>query len=543
MAEQGEMLDHRLKILSATIISKTNPYGETLTDLPALYNQRIAAVLNNPQSWENKTTYDDKGLNYVINSRGWNINIDYTDEGSFGFTPVDHLVLTRRDSGYSHNRMYYNYGYEPYYQIICKRAQDQNITNIKLHWDERNLMGYLALKAHSSEYYYEFMFQIERSKYELVDLLYRNTANWTSGSNFLIGYKHYSRPTTSWSPENISVSSADIFKNTYIKYFAGARYTWDIYENPHTDSTFSNISYYNGPALLSDTPHIVPPNIYNHTYNTNMNIHLNSSTYYNYNYLFFVEGREDDVFVDVTSLTHDNLTYRTILKGNETLTVTNVIEGDYIVKVMNDPNNYFKLIKVNDPPMIKGSITGTVTLKSCQVNPENLYVICLRSDGIKIGEYPVSSTNTYRIHNLNVNERYHIILVDKARTLEWMVSSYRKPLPYDDIIESDAIDIINAYVISDGILNILKWELDTSILENKYDYINIYCGNTIINNQLKRDTIIKTNGLSFDLTNSFYNDYKYYVIETVYKNKTKKSNIVTNNAVANITKFTSEYND
>ena len=65
----------------------------------------------------------------------------------------------------------------------------------------------------------------------------------------------------------------------------------------------------------------------------------------------------------------------------------------------------------------------------------------------------------------------------------------------------------------------------------------------MVNNNLIPLGYIMTYGKSIDLTSHYLNNFKYYIIETVYRNKTKKSNIITNDALVNIAKFTSEYND
>lgn len=546
MTEQGIMLDHTIQLVTTNSTLLPNPYGSSLTDLSALFNQRVAAVLKSPDTYTNTTGYDNGASKHVINTKGWNIQVDYTAEGSWGFTPIALLSYGRRDSGASYSRMYYAYNYEPAYQLICRREQDQYFTSYTLKWDENNLIGYMNIRALDSSYAYAFIFQIERSTYNLKELLFRNTAAWTSGPNFMYGYKHYDRTISKWSPISVVLTGAGGYSDIYIKY-TSIDVTNITIENPISNSLYNTIKYDNAyPEYTINTPIINNVTKYNITVNTNINLHINNQIISTYEYSFFVEGREDDVLVEVTSIANADNKYAVVLKENETFNAARSVYGDYIIRSIDNKLNYSKIIKINEPPMVKGSITGTITLKSCQVNPENLYVMCLRSDGQKIGEYQVSSTNTYRIHNLNIHDRYHIILIDKARTLEWMVSSYRKPMPYDDYIEIDTVEPINGYIITDGTLKILKWNFDLSEVELsqvKVNYINIYYGDTIINNNLIPLGYIMTYGKSIDLTSHYLNNFKYYIIETVYRNKTKKSNIITNDALVNIAKFTSEYND
>lgn len=528
---------------SVTSVNVTNPYGTTLTDIQALYNQRVAAVLSSPTTYTNSGGYDDGYSTYVLNSRGWSLNIDYTAEGSWGFTPTNMTDMPRRDSGFSHSRMYYSGWGEPYYQIICRRQQDQYFNSLTMNWDENHLMGYMNIRALDSSYTYGFMFTIERTSYYLTELLYRTTATWTTSPVTYIGYKHYNRPTTAWSPLTVGAITDTYIRNTGI---TNLPITVATYPSPHTASDNSSILYYKytttpmGPII----PFVNKQLTSSKTFST-LDIHLDESSRYRYNYSFFVEGRTDDVLVQIKNM-KDNSVYGTTLKENETCYVDYTMFTDYKITVPNDPNNYFKIIKPNDAIMIKGSITGTITLTGCTVNPANMYIICLRSDGIKIGEYNIDISNTYRIHNLNVNERYHIILVDKARTLEWMVSSYRKPLPYDELPEIDVPEIANAYVISDSVIKILKWTFKQELpdVEYKIDYCNIYYGNTLdSSNKLNMQTCIRVYGMSYELTTAYLDTYKYYVIETVYRNLKKQSGIITNDSVVNIAKFKSEYYD
>lgn len=78
-----------------------------------------------------------------------------------------------------------------------------------------------------------------------------------------------------------------------------------------------------------------------------------------------------------------------------------------------------------------GELFGNVNISECNVpDVDELVVYCFRNDDKRlIGEYPIVN-GIYRIPNLDANARYDIVLVDKNRTIEQQVLSYRLPAKY-----------------------------------------------------------------------------------------------------------------
>ena len=78
-----------------------------------------------------------------------------------------------------------------------------------------------------------------------------------------------------------------------------------------------------------------------------------------------------------------------------------------------------------------GEIIGNINIKECGItNPEDIEIVCLTNDSKRlIGRYDAIN-GTYKIPNLDANQYYDIILVDKSRKIEQQVLSYRKPTPY-----------------------------------------------------------------------------------------------------------------
>lgn len=86
---------------------------------------------------------------------------------------------------------------------------------------------------------------------------------------------------------------------------------------------------------------------------------------------------------------------------------------------------------INNFNMIKGYISGTVSLKRCGVKSSNMKVYCYRSDTNRfIGIYSVDKDGNYNIPNLDINSRYDIIFRDTTRTIKDQISNYRKPISY-----------------------------------------------------------------------------------------------------------------
>lgn len=80
----------------------------------------------------------------------------------------------------------------------------------------------------------------------------------------------------------------------------------------------------------------------------------------------------------------------------------------------------------------RGEIRGFVSASNCDVDAKELSVLCFSSNDHRyIGEFNIEN-GSYVIPNLDALLKYDIVLVDKSRTIEQKVLSYRTPEPYSN---------------------------------------------------------------------------------------------------------------
>lgn len=164
--------------------------------------------------------------------------------------------------------------------------------------------------------------------------------------------------------------------------------------------------------------------------------------------------------------------------------------------------------------MIRGDISGNVSLKSCGVTPESntLVVLCYRRPDMQfIGEYPVNSDGSYNIPNLDTNTKYDIILFDKSMKIEKLVHSNRIPkqISVPQISASKPI-IKNFYNESSNY--IFDFDITREVYKD-YDYMRlVYVGEDGSKNEIVQDYILgkKINLFRRNLK------YGYYKLEAIY---------------------------
>lgn len=256
----------------------------------------------------------------------------------------------------------------------------------------------------------------------------------------------------------------------------------------------------------------------------------NSKVEYNNTINYFVEGKSDQEIYNQYEnviLTSSNTIYDLQVPSLNYFTYTN--GNKYLSYKVNYGDTYFKDIKFDETnnffiDMVRGDIIGNVNLSSCNVNDiSTLKILCFRNDDhFYIGEYPVID-NKYFIPNLDVNTRYDIILVDKSRTIEQQVSSYRKPTPHIvDEINVATITNLSRIKIYGG--NYLTWDVYKDI-KSDIDYYNVYFLGIDGNENILLDERIYENYYNFGDVEIIINGQ--YQIEGVYKGKITKSNIYT----------------
>jgi len=198
--------------------------------------------------------------------------------------------------------------------------------------------------------------------------------------------------------------------------------------------------------------------------------------------------------------------------------------------------------------MVKGHISGNISVTNCDVSSSNVLSIrCYRSsDNLFIGDYKVGSTGFYEVPNLDLNEKYDIILIDTSKSIEWQVLSMRDPIPYglDElpvIYKADKIQNINTVVTSVGAY--ISWDFAKQE-GTKVDHIVVYKSNTEINiNKIDLYDSDTTHGLSMFIPKASLRNY--YVFKVVYGNTSTLSSILdvhkSDHNIITTTKITSEY--
>lgn len=146
---------------------------------------------------------------------------------------------------------------------------------------------------------------------------------------------------------------------------------------------------------------------------------------YNISYLYIVEGSYDTDEPKIL-ITYMNDEYYRSDNTNKINLKFNVDPKDFKLYV-NDVyiDNMFQ-------SGIYGQIYGNIFIQDCEFPDSalSLEMLCYRSDSNRfIGRYAVIN-GSYTIPNLDVEAEYDIVLVDRSKTLEQKILSFRKPTAY-----------------------------------------------------------------------------------------------------------------
>lgn len=475
-----------------------NPYTEK-SDILALFNTRCDSVLIDPVTITDNAGFDDGARNTAINQKGWTHSLDYTSEGSSG------LIIngyTARNSGFSYTRMYYSVR-EPDYQIICRRdGNDQYFISSIIKYDENNIFFYCKLRQLSSSFFYDYFWQISKD-YSTIEILFKNNEAW-SNATMLIGIKKYSRTTNAWSP-----ASYTGINDTSIKYYSTGIASTSEASIKESDIQSKIISdKFKNPIIKNYISK--KENKLNGFYKNDENIS---------SYELFIEGVESNKEVTIKFFNKNGFYEYGITQLNGITHINKRSKFQEYEISTTDNLEYKRTIKPYSK-MIRGYISGNVTLSNCEVHYSQLYVLCLRNDGVKIGEYPVSPSYSYNIPNLDVNTKYNIILIDKNKDIEWIVSSFRPPKPYAEVLGPAIIETI--YFHNSNNQRCIR--LSVSDL-SKIDYIKIYYSmNQIDETNMDKIPYFYSNDLITNVHNYYSQGYIYFAAVIYFNNMT--SNII-----------------
>ena len=482
-----------------------------------LYGYFVNTYLVDPVTFSDYSGWDDGARSSALNQKGWDCILDYTSEGSIGFYFPE---LPKRSGGGDVGRMYYAYG-EPDYQIICKIWADNFFNNMRYSYDENYFACVMSLRTLGGDSW-EFTFLIDKTdNYNLKHFYFRNINVWSNGNTFGIGYKHYDREVQAWNPSRMICNETNLGLDTSVK----AGFT------PLQQTTYYNYRYFSANIHRS----ILHPNLKNgisgaknlkcYTYNMNPTIDRYDSYDY-YDYTFFVEGLESDVSKQIELY---DVRYNLKRYYNHDDFIKLSLRKNSIYEIRYNNKLYKEVRYTTKKDMVKGHISGNISVTNCDVSSSNVLLIrCYRSsDNLFIGDYKVGSTGFYEVPNLDLNEKYDIILIDTSKSIEWQVLSMRDTVPYglDElpvIYKADKIQNINTVVTSVGAY--ISWDFAKQE-GTKVDHIVVYKSNTEINiNKIDLYDSDTTHGLSMFIPKASLRNY--YVFKVVYGNTSTLSSIL-----------------
>lgn len=376
-----------------------------------------------------------------------------TPEGVVGITVPSWV---KRNSGYTFSRMYHPNNIEPDVFAVLRGVGDNYTTYTKVKYNSTKLVCVQSVYSPIiGVIYASFLHNPETNNIVLEECYI--SVDSTVGT-FEFGRKSYERLEEQWSPQiasamtsvplqlglyNMSTGAVPVVNYDIVDINISKIIDYDLidYSNDfklvgrpftdtseHYDTKFNKkVGHFNTINTIFDDDktyrfinHKSSIAVYQNNYNLADSI---EGLFYN----FFVEGVPDGL----TSLhvTIDNQ-ISFIIKSDNNDFILNRLSLNSLKIIAN--GTYNKLVSPGrDLNMIKGYIKGEINISNCSASGTPSFIArCFReSDNFLIGEYQVVN-GSYDIPNLNVNDRYTIILVDKNRVLKQQVNSYIKPAPY-----------------------------------------------------------------------------------------------------------------
>lgn len=400
-------------------------------------------------------------------------------QGMFGIDIP--TLLPKKNSNYKYEYPYYYNSIEPDYQFLYtfQLGSPSTLKDIVVKYNNYKIIIKSTLINTETTSYIMIVLEINNinnqisvgnSFFEVLSTV----EDYIVHSPLMFGFKDYNRIIDDWSPYKykneliVGKSSQFLAEPDFIVYSGKAQefgynnyinskeivintnieYTYNEIINPLHDLNFKNIS-------TSKPDRIFLP----YSFNSNIN-----SDYKEYNYNIFVEGKVGDQIVNVKNIAYNEERRYTLINN---IPNSSLYEGtsEYIVR---NGDMYYKKFKPSKTKiMIPGELSGIVNTKNCG-DLTSLVVRCFRdSDHLFIGEYSVIDGN-YTIPNLDVNSTYDIVLVDKNRSIEQLVSSHRTPRAYTPINYMSKI-ILSTVKLNFNFNNLLEWTVD-----GYYDTCYIY---------------------------------------------------------------------
>jgi hypothetical protein len=338
------------------------------------------------------------------------------------------------------------------------------------------------------------------NNYEPLTFLFKS--NSSQSYSILLGFKSYNRYTPTWAPTTYTT----IF-DTNIYSFINSGAIYNIGTNNYSPIMNSN----------NITPKLLPSNKNNIvTYSPGYSIDQYTPRF---KISLFIEGQNFPQIIFVKNLNDNSVTTYNLQDNNSTY--IELKKSKYQIY----SGTYYRNFDYSSKNMIPGEIVGNVILDSCtglNISYSSMVIKCLRhSDGFHIGDYQVANNGSYVISNLDSNCMYDLILSDNSKIIEWKVSSYRYPNPYNSITTTIATII-------------------STMIEYKFDHINISCSLDLSNKSYDAIYVYYSDLPLGDFSNAgvsqidnqtykIYNGnplYNYYQFKIVYQGNYVLSDVI-----------------
>lgn len=416
-------------------------------------------------------------------------------QGVFGIDIPD--LLPKKNSNYKYEYPYYYNSIEPDYQFLYtfQMGSSSILKDIVVKYNNYKII--IKSTLNNTETTSDIMIVLEINNinnqitvgncfFEVLSTV----QDYIIHGPLMFGFKDYNRINDDWSPykykNELIVGKASQFlaEPDFIIYPGTAqKYGYNNYVNSKEIVINTNINYtynkikndeylynknvkaYNeiiNPLHVLDFKNIStskPDRIFlPYTFNPNNNY------YKEYNYSIFVEGKIGDQIINVKNNNYNEERRYTLINNAP----NNSLYEQSSVYIARSGDMYYKKFKPSKTKiMIPGELSGIVNTKNCG-DLTSLVVRCFRdSDHLFIGEYSVIDGN-YTIPNLDANTTYDIVLVDKNRSIEQLVSSHRTPRLYTPINYMTKT-IFSSLHLDFNFNNLIEWKVD-----GYYDICYIY---------------------------------------------------------------------
>ena len=415
--------------------------------------------------------------NYPVRDDGVDtVELQWIDGSYFSTTPEGVVGITvpsweKLNSGFTFNRMYHPFNIEPDIFAVFRRVGDNysDFTHIKYN-DNRLICVQSVSSDIDCVIYIDVSFD-NQTQNIVIDKFYVETNNTLQSQSFNVGIKKYNRELVPWIPYTTNVHIKQFEDGGVYNLISNDGFTEDqIISSSVTNTVDYDLIDYNKDFKLIGRPSTDTSEHYDTKFNKKVG-HFNTintifdddktyrfinhkssiAVYHNnYNLADSIEGLFYNFFVEGVP---DGLTSLHVTIDNQVTFNMKSDTNDFMLNQLNlsslkiaAKDAYNKLVSPGHGlNMIKGYIKGDINISNCSTaGPSSFVARCFReSDNLLIGEYQVVN-GSYDIPNLNVNDRYTIILVDKNRVFKQQVNSYIKPAPYIQESIPTNVSLLNA---------------------------------------------------------------------------------------------------